>query len=135
MNSEATRVKVKSSDYCFACGMANESGLRMRIVPTEDGCRAIFTPQRRHEGFAGVIHGGIVASLLDEVIAWACRLQGYNAVTAEITVRYKQVVPVGQPIEVIGRITREHGRLVLGESLIRNEKGQVLAAATVKMIR
>jgi uncharacterized protein (TIGR00369 family) len=128
-------VRVKSSDYCFACGSANETGLRMRIVPTDDGCRAVFTPLRRHEGFADTAHGGIVVALLDEVIAWSCRLRGYNAVTAEITVRYKKPMPINQPVEVTGRIAREHGRLVIGESRITNEQGEVLAVANVKMIR
>jgi uncharacterized protein (TIGR00369 family) len=125
----------KSSDYCFACGQGNEHGMRLRIVPTEDGCHAVFTPPRRYEGFHGTVHGGIVATLLDEVIAWACRLRGYNGVTAELTVRYKKPVPVNEPVEIIGRVLSEHGKLVHAESLMRNEKGEVLAIASAKMIR
>ena len=130
-----TQVKVKSSDYCFACGPANEHGLRLKIAPTEDGCRALFTPLRRHEGFADHTHGGIVSAVLDEVIAWACRLNGYNAVTAELTVRFRKPVPLNRQCEVLGRICREHGRLVIGEAELRTEQGEILALAQAKMIR
>jgi uncharacterized protein (TIGR00369 family) len=133
--SAIQRATGKSSDYCFACGQDNEHGMRLRIVPTEDGCRAVFTPPRRFEGFHGMVHGGIVATLLDEVIAWACRLRGYNGLTAELTVRYKKPVPVNEPVELIGRVLNEHGKLVHAESLMRNEKGEVLATARAKMIR
>jgi uncharacterized protein (TIGR00369 family) len=133
--SAIQRAVGKSSDYCFACGQGNEHGMRLRIVPTEDGCRAVFTPPRRYEGFHGMVHGGIVATLLDEVIAWACRLRGYNALTAELSVRYKKPVPVNEPVEVVGKVIREHGKLVHAESFIRNEKGEVLAAASAKVIR
>jgi uncharacterized protein (TIGR00369 family) len=135
VNPESRVPFPRSSKFCFACGVGNECGLHMKIVPTEDGCRAIFTPVRRHEGFANMTHGGIVATLLDEVIAWACTLQGYNAVTAELTVRYKRPVPIDKPVEVVGRIIREHGRLVLGESAIHDEAGELLASASAKMMR
>jgi uncharacterized protein (TIGR00369 family) len=128
-------VKVRSSKFCFACGAANEGGLHMKLMPTDDGCRAIFTPVRRHEGFTDTVHGGIVATLLDEAIAWACTFHGYNAVTAELTVRYKKPLLIDQPVEVAGRIVREHGRLVFGESTIRNQSGELLATAAAKMIR
>jgi uncharacterized protein (TIGR00369 family) len=131
----STPLKVKSSEFCFACGRANESGLRMAIAPTEDGCHAVFTPARRHEGFADTTHGGIVATLLDEIVVWACRMRGYDVVTAELTIRYKRPVPINQPVEVTGRIVREHGRLVLGESMLRTQQGEILATAQAKMIR
>jgi uncharacterized protein (TIGR00369 family) len=127
--------RVKGSDNCFACGTANEHGLRLRIVPTEDGCRTVFTPLRRHEGFSELIHGGIVATVLDEVIAWSCRLRGYNAVTAELTVRYRKPVRVNVPVQVEGRITREHGRLMFAEGTLRSEDGEILATASAKMMR
>ena len=128
-------VVVKSSHYCFACGPANESGLRMKVVPWEDGCRAVFTPLRRHEGYADHTHGGILATLLDEAIVWAARFKGFNAVTAELTVRYKKPVPLNEPVNVIGRVVREHGRLVHGESTISNDAGEVLVTASAKLIR
>lgn len=126
---------VTGSDNCFACGAANEHGLHLRIEPTEDGCRTVFTPLRRHEGFPEVIHGGIVATVLDEAIAWACRLRGYDAVTAELSVRYRRPVRVNVPVQVEGRITREHGRLVFAESTLRSEEGEILATASAKMMR
>jgi uncharacterized protein (TIGR00369 family) len=130
-----SRLSVKSSDYCFACGKANEHGLRLQIAPTEDGCRTVFTPLRRHEGFAGHTHGGILSTVLDEVIAWACRLQGYDAVTAELTVRFRKPVPINQPVEVLGKVLSERGRLITGEAVLRSEQGEVLALARAKMVR
>lgn len=135
MSEHRTRIQVKASNFCFACGRANPTGLHMTIAPTEDGCRAVFTPLRRHEGFRDVTHGGIVATLLDEVIAWACRLRGYNAVTAELTVRYRKPVPIDQQVSIEGRIVQEHGCLVVGTSTVKNELGETLASAVIKMIR
>ncbi|MEO0107592.1 MAG: PaaI family thioesterase [candidate division WOR-3 bacterium] len=125
----------RGSDFCFACGMANESGLRMKIVPFEDGCRTVFTPLRRHQGYDDAVHGGILATLLDEVIVWAGRFQGFDIVTAELVVRYKKPVLIDTPVEVFGRITGGRGRLVLGQSRITDPGGALLATAHGKFIR
>ncbi len=63
---------VRDDHGCFGCGRLNLHGLRLRFVQEGDGVRAPFTPRLVDEGYGGVVHGGIVATLLDEAMAWAC---------------------------------------------------------------
>ena len=124
----------KSSNYCFACGKDNPFGLRLKISGDANGVQTTFTVKQRYEGFQDITHGGIVATILDEMIAWACRKRNLDVLTAELIVRYKQKLPVGETVQATGRIVQEHGRLIVGESLIRDSKGQIIATANAKML-
>lgn len=124
----------KSSSYCFACGKDNPFGLRLKISSDANGVYTTFTVKQRYEGFKDITHGGIVATILDEMIAWACRKRNKDVLTAELIVRYKQKLPIGETVQAFGRILQEHGRLIIGESLIKDSKGQIIATANAKML-
>ena len=126
---------VKNSGGCFACGRSNPHGLRLDIRPTPDGVGFTWTPPDRFQGWDGIIHGGIVATLLDELIAWACTARGFDAVTGELTVRYRRPLAAGHPVRGTGRIVQEKGRLLLGESRLLDESGNVVAEASGKMMK
>lgn len=126
---------VKNSGNCFACGPRNAHGLQLDIRPTADGVEFIFAPPARFQGWDGIVHGGIVATLLDELIAWACSARGLDAVTGELTIRFRQPLPVERPARGIGRITGGKGRLLLGESRLLDESGGLIAEASGKMMQ
>jgi acyl-coenzyme A thioesterase PaaI-like protein len=126
---------VKSNNCCFACGKGNPIGLKLHFTPTPNGVRAEFTPKKEYEGFQDIIHGGIVATILDEAIAWACRALGADSVTGEISVRYKKPMLTGVPITVFGIIEKNRGKLFLGSAYIQDKNGTVIATATAKMVR
>ena len=126
---------VKSGDYCFACGKDNPIGLKLKFTPIPNGVQSQFTPSAEYEGFKDIIHGGIVATLLDEAIAWACRICGADAVTGEITVRYKKPLVTGKPVTIIGIVDKNKGKLLLGSAYIKNQNGELIATATAKMVR
>ncbi|MCX8014699.1 MAG: PaaI family thioesterase, partial [candidate division WOR-3 bacterium] len=105
---------VKNSDNCFACGPNNPIGLKLKFTPIANGVKTEFVPTKAYEGFQDITHGGIVATLLDEAIAWACRTCGTNAVTGEITVRYKRPLITGRPVSIVGIIEKNKGKLLLG---------------------
>lgn len=126
--------------FCFACGSHNPDGLRIRFeYPAKGQCRAVFTPPRKFQGWHGILHGGIISTLLDEAFAHAAGgadrgIGGYGAVTAEITVRFKKPVPIGEPAFLEGRVLAVKGRVIECASTMRDAAGQELASATGKLI-
>ncbi len=139
MNSQNQKKKInqqlKTSSYCFACGKDNPFGLKLKILGDENEVHTTFTVKQRYEGFKDITHGGIIATILDEMIAWACRKRNIDILTAELVVRYKQKLPVGETIQAMGKIIQEHGRLIIGESLIKDAKGQIIATGHAKMLK
>ncbi|MEO0091628.1 MAG: PaaI family thioesterase [candidate division WOR-3 bacterium] len=126
---------VKNSDACFACGKDNPIGLKLKFTPIPNGVQTTFTPSKEYEGFQDIIHGGIVATLLDEAIAWACRTCGVDAVTGELTVRYKKPLLTNKSVTIIGIIEKNRGKLLLGSAYIKDQEGTLIATASAKMVR
>jgi len=126
--------------FCFACGDRNPDGLRIKFEYPEPGrCRAVLRLDRRFQGWRDILHGGIVATILDEGFAHACGSAdpgaGETAVTAEMTVRFKKPVGIGRTVVLEGRVTGTKGRLVTCASTLADETGAVLAEAAGKLIR
>ncbi len=126
--------------YCFACGVRNPDGLGLRFEYPEPGrSRAEFTPARKYQGWSGILHGGIIATLLDEAMAHAyggpARGAGESAVTAEMTVKFKKIVRTGEITVLEGRVTCVRGRLIECASILRDESGTEFAEATGKLLR
>jgi uncharacterized protein (TIGR00369 family) len=121
---------------CFGCGEANPCGLKLKFERDEVGVRARFTPRQQDEGFFGIVHGGIVTTMLDEAMAWATYAAGSWAMTAKMDVRFRQPVVVGAELLVLGRICSVRGKIIetLGE--IRDAAtGALLASSTATFIR
>ena len=128
-------LKLAGDDYCFACGKLNPIGLKLDFKKVDGEYIAEFTPAREHQGYVGITHGGILATILDEAItrfAWA---EGGSAVTAEMTVRFRRPAPTGEKLRITGRLTEDSGRVIRGESEIRDEAGRLVADATAKLVR
>ena len=120
-----------SANRCFVCGPGNPTGLNVRFRLDGEVCRAEFTPGDAHAGYDGVTHGGILFSLLDDVMANMIFLRGERCYTAKAEVRYRQPLPVGTAVRLEGRQQRRKGRLaVLEGKVIRADTAQVVAAAT-----
>ncbi len=131
---------LKDDHFCFACGANNPDGLRLRFEYPEPGrCRTEFVPVCKLQGWQGVLHGGIIATLLDEAFAHAlggaARGAGQAAVTAEMTVRFKKPVRIGHKVIVDGRVVKTKGRVINCEATIRDEFGLELASASGKLIK
>ena len=93
--------------WCFACGQLNNGGMHLDFDVSRDRAEARYTALQRHQGYDGVLHGGVVTALLDEAMGWAIFHQGIWGVTARINVSFRLPVPVGEEIRVIGEVTRE----------------------------
>jgi uncharacterized protein (TIGR00369 family) len=119
-----------SADMCFACGRSNPIGLGLQFKRTTGGkVFARFSPTEYHQGWDGIVHGGLLATLMDEAMAHSITMNGDSAVTAKMEIRYKQPVPVGQTLEVIGWIVSDKGRLVETKAFVILSDGKVAAEA------
>lgn len=99
------------SNQCFVCGPGNPIGLKIKFRLDGDLCRAEFTPGPEHMGYDNVTHGGIVFSLLDDVMANWVWLRGERCFTAKAEVRYRHELPVGTPVRLEGYCSKRKGRL------------------------
>ncbi len=125
--------RLEDQDTCFACGRENPDGLQLPIVADENGARFTWVVPEKYQGWVGIVHGGIVATMLDELMSWAVKPRGYSTLTAEMSVRFRKPVPVGKGISGAGWITGEEGRLVYARSRLVDSAGVVLVEATAKL--
>ena len=131
----ANRANLADDNYCFACGKANPIGLKLDFEKVNGEYVAEFTPLREHQGYAGLAHGGTIATVLDEAIARFAWAEGGKTVTAEITVRFRKPARTGEKLRVTGRLEEGSCRVIRGASEIRDENGVLLAEATAKLVR
>lgn len=118
---------------CFVCGKANPHGLHVGFTKTDGGASAEFIADSHFQGYEGIVHGGVVAALLDEASAKALLLDGVRALTAEITLRYKSPLLVGQRAKVTARVSGVRGRVCRVDAEMRGETGEVIALSTAKL--
>jgi uncharacterized protein (TIGR00369 family) len=115
---------------CFACGELNEQGLRLELHTDGDGCRTELTLDPRFQGWEGVAHGGILCTILDEVMAWSVIGRGTWGVTARMTVDFRRPVPVGRTIRAEGAVGESSRRLFRTTGhIVDVETGETLATA------
>jgi acyl-coenzyme A thioesterase PaaI-like protein len=127
---------LEDNKYCYGCGDQNPSGLRMSFEHPEKGrLLSKVTFAKEHQGFKGIVHGGMVSLVLDEVMLNLCWLEGLRAVTAELTVRLKKPVPVGESVLFEGIIDSQEGRAVYTSGTAKNSRGELLATAKATCIR
>jgi uncharacterized protein (TIGR00369 family) len=117
-----------AQNRCFGCGQANESGLRLEFLLKEDGgVLTLPAVPDRFEGHPGYLHGGVIATLLDEAMSKSARARGLLTMTRKLEVEYLRPVPSAAPLRVEGRVTKSEGRRHWMEAEIRNAEGTVLA--------
>ncbi|PWB71827.1 hypothetical protein C3F09_07415 [candidate division GN15 bacterium] len=121
--------EVLSYPGCFVCGGRNAHGIKARFHYDGDCAFTEVTATEAYEGYKGIFHGGIVASLLDEVMIKAILARDIFAVTAEMTVRYRLPVRTGDVIRLVGRVVSSKGRLYMTEGEAVGVDGQVYATA------
>jgi uncharacterized protein (TIGR00369 family) len=115
---------------CFACGAANPRGLRLQFRLREDAeMVAEWTPDSDLEGYQGIVHGGIVSTVLDEAMAKIVAAKEGKALTAEMRVRFRRQVPSGQLALIRGWIENQNKRMINAEAELTAPDGTELAHA------
>jgi acyl-coenzyme A thioesterase PaaI-like protein len=124
------RLGARSQSSCFACGPDNSRGLRLHFQGNEAGeMVAEWIPESELEGFQGIVHGGIVSTVLDEAMSKVVAESGVKALTAELRVRFRQHVPSGKMIRVRGWIDSQNKRMTKTEAVLTSSDGTELAHA------
>ena len=117
-----------ASNRCFGCGQANPAGLHLEFLLAEDGAVVSFaTVADTYEGPPGYLHGGVIATLLDEAMSKAVRARGLIAMTRRLEIEYLRPVSSGVSIRLEGRLMRSEGRKHWVEARILNGEGTMLA--------
>ena len=121
-----------TENMCFACGPHNPVGLKLTFHEEGDEYVTSFTAAREYQGYEGMLHGGIIATLLDEIMARHVWAKHGAAATAKLTVQYRRPVPTDVPLDIRGRILgeRRNGHAFETAAAIRAQDGTVLAQAT-----
>lgn len=119
---------------CFVCGESNPHGLKMRFHADGRVVMAKFRPCKEHVGFKGVVHGGLTATVLDEIMVWACVVATRKfAFCAELKVRYLRPLAPGEEVVVTSELVADHkGRILEAKAAIHNAAGKILVQATGK---
>ena len=126
--------KQPNSRMCFVCGMENPAGLKLSFFESGPGqAQAKWVAPDNFQGYPGVVHGGIVASLLDEVAGRAVMggAEPRFMVTVTLDVKYRKPVPLGVDLHLSGRVIKDRGRLAQVHSQLTLSDGSVAAEANV----
>ena len=116
--------------HCFACGELNEIGLHLKLSLEPGRCWTELELPRRFEGWEGIIHGGILCTILDEVMAWSLVARDNWGVTARMSIDFRKPVVVGQAIRAEGWITEDRRRIqVTAARIVDAATGVELAVA------
>jgi len=131
--------KQPNSRHCFVCGVENTHGLHLTFYETAPGEVTVETVVPEHfQGYPGVVHGGIVASLVDEVLGrvhmGSDPANPRFMYTAKLTVQYRKNVPVGKPIRIVGHAGISKRRTAKSTAEIYGPDGDVLAEADAILV-
>lgn len=135
-HGHSTRWVRMQRNYCFGCGKNNPDGMRLRFTYDEDRdcfvCR--FRLSKRYTGPPGHVHGGIIATILDEAMGKVNKLRHVVALTSTMTVDFLKPVPLNKPLRVESKEVRVRGRYHTNAAEILNQQGQVLARSKALFI-
>ena len=120
---------------CFACGINNPIGLKLKFDFEGERYVTRFTPKKEHQGYTGITHGGIISTILDEAMAKLIYEKGHLAVTTELKIRLRKAVPIGEELTVSGWIVSEARRAIDCAAEARNPKGELVAEAEGRMVK
>ena len=123
--------KQPNSRMCFICGLENPFGLKLKIYEVEPGViETNFTAPEQYQSYPGILHGGIVATILDEISGRAHMgdpSQARFMFTAKLEVKYRKNVPIGKPLHIVGKAGKARGRMAESWAGIYDESGILLA--------
>ncbi|NOY88672.1 MAG: PaaI family thioesterase [FCB group bacterium] len=124
--------EVVKYSHCFICGDKNIHGVKAKFYFDGHQVSTQIIASEDFEGYRGIFHGGIISSLLDEVMIKAILVQGKYAVTVELNIKFMKPVKTGDIVRFIGKVTNNKKRLFWAEGKAVGDKGQVYATATAK---
>ena len=123
-------MEYRDDGMCFVCGPRNPIGLKLDFDLLDDRTlRTAFIPQKPHQGYADVVHGGILAAILDEVMVNLPYKLGQKVVTTRMEVTFRQPAQVGHRLVFTARLVKETKRTLEAQAQARTADGTVVAEA------
>lgn len=121
---------------CFVCGESNSIGMNLRFETDGQIVQTRFKPRAEHVGFKEVVHGGIITTLLDEIMVWACAVRTKRfAYCAELTARFVAPLRPGEEVMAVGElVANRRDRIFEAKAEIKDSAGKLLANATGKYL-
>ena len=123
-------MRLDVDDMCFACGKGNPIGLKLDFRFEGEEYVTEFEVRPEYQGWAGIVHGGLLATVLDETMARLLWEKELNAITGRLNVRYHDRLSVGESVTVRARITKQRSPLVETSAKAAKADGTVVAEAT-----
>jgi acyl-coenzyme A thioesterase PaaI-like protein len=134
------RIKQPNSRTCFICGMDNPVGLHLHFYETGPGSvETTYTAPEHFQGYPGILHGGIVSAIIDEVSGRTHMGSDPSMprfmYTAKLEIKYRRNVPVGQPLKIVGRAGRSRGKTAEAwAGIYRDGSDELLAEGNVLLV-
>jgi uncharacterized protein (TIGR00369 family) len=123
-------------DKCFACGTANKNGLHLAISETQDGVTAVIDPPLWTQGYKRTVHGGIIATILDEMTVWAAYMKkNAKCVTAELNIRIRHAMSVDNEYIARAKVLQSKHQLIITYAEIIDSNGMLMASAQAKLMQ
>ena len=120
----------KGYSLCFGCGQDNPIGLKLSFQWDGKTAKAEFTPTKFHQGWSGVVHGGIITCILDEAMGYAALFEGMNCVTAEMRVKLRRPALIDEPLIITSSVIKKTRKLVETKANISLKDGTLIAEGT-----
>ncbi len=118
---------MRPANRCFVCGSDNPIGLKLKFARQGEGVRAEFTPSDLHVGYDGVVHGGILAALIDDALANIWFVRGQEALTAKIEVRFREEARPGERLVIAAHPTGTKAGLMTARAQVARADGTIVA--------
>ncbi len=131
-------MRIENNNRCFVCGKDNPFGLQVDLNIAPDGTKVQIecTPPEHFQGWANVMHGGILSTLLDEAITYiGIATFDAPAVTAQLEIRFKAPAPIGSKLIVTANRSKNVRRLIQATAQIRLEDGTLIAEGSGKVMK
>lgn len=135
MSSGNSKTYLPNSKSCFVCGEENGAGLQTRFYVQDGIVKAALRPRLHHQGYENIVHGGVLAAILDECMGWAAaRLIRRMCYTADLGIRYLKHVPGDREMTVCAQVVKGSKRLVQVQGWIEDVEGTVHARAEGRFV-
>ena len=124
---------MKDENYCFACGTENPYGLHLKFALEDETLLAKKILPCEFQGYEGIVHGGIVTTMLDEAMSKFIQEKYHEqALTGRLEVRFKNPTPTNQELKISAWQESQRRNIIFLKSTIETEDGTVTAEATAK---
>lgn len=129
-------MEFENDEMCFVCGKRNRNGLQLDFeLVGEDRIRTEFIPPKRFQGWKDILHGGIIATILDEVMVNTAYLRKIMAVSAKLEIRLRKPAAIGERLIFYGQILKQGAKTLDVKAWAEQENGTVVAEATGLLVK